>query len=235
MQRNVRRQRGTRARPESTRRSRGGVGALSPELGVEDIPKTEHLEEEGTVVGGSGYVERISALKRSRSLPEAMVSNVESRANLGLRTTSKPIRLAVASMVSMSSSENGALLTRMVPTPMPPESPRSWCSGSPATRGLLLVHVPNNDDPLPRVLYSQPAQSGAGQGGQPVDLARPIPKVPPRHAEDASRGQVLQENVPGFDGVQQIFREDEGTRRGRRPGVDEGQLNDVELLSCRAR
>lgn len=41
---------------------------------------------------------------------------------------------------------------------------------------------------------------------------------------------MLQERLPGLHSVERVFRQDEGAGRRRGPGVDQGNLKDVELF-----
>ena len=68
------------------------------------------------------------------------------------------------------------------------------------------------------------------QGDQPVRLGRMLLEVPARHGQHAALGQPGQEDLKRLAGVETVLAEDEGPRGGGRPGVGEGQLDDVEGL-----
>ena len=63
-----------------------------------------------------------------------------------------------------------------------------------------------------------------------VDLARPIGVVPARDGEHAARRQVIEEDAPGLDGVERVLGQHERAAGGRRPGVDQRDLDDVEAI-----
>ena len=58
------------------------------------------------------------------------------------------------------------------------------------------------------------------------DQPQPV-EDPPRDAEHAAIGQVIEVVVERFDRVERVFTERVGAGRGRRPGVDERRLDDV--------
>ena len=61
--------------------------------------------------------------------------------------------------------------------------------------------------------------------------AGPIAEIPARHAQQAVVREVGQERRPRFDGVERVFAQHEGAGRGRRPGVDERDLDGAEPIA----
>jgi len=68
-------------------------------------------------------------------------------------------------------------------------------------------------------------QRHRGERNQPVGFRKRLRRVPARNAEQAIRIQMIEENLPAFDGVQAILREGEGAGAG--PGVDQRHLDHI--------
>ena len=69
------------------------------------------------------------------------------------------------------------------------------------------------------------------KGEQPRRLGNGLRFEPARHGEDAGRRQRIQENAPAFTRIQPVLGQRERPGAGRRPGIDERHLQDVELLT----
>ena len=69
------------------------------------------------------------------------------------------------------------------------------------------------------------------KGEQPRRLGDGLRFEPARHGEDAGRRQRIQENAPAFTRIQPVLGQRERPGAGRRPGIDERHLQDVELLT----
>ena len=147
-----------------------------------------------------------------------MAANVSSREIRGLCTTSNRIRAATASSASRSAAENGSRR----------HQDRADAVGRVLGRRRPRPH---DDEVIPRALDASLLQRRRRQHRAPVDLARTVGVVPPRDREDAARRQPVEEVRPGFERVERILRQHERAARGRRPGVDQRDLDDVDRVA----
>jgi hypothetical protein len=72
------------------------------------------------------------------------------------------------------------------------------------------------------------AERRAGEGRQAMSRRRILGDEVARDGEDAAGTEVLEEGLPALHGVERVLGEHERARCGRRPAVDQRDLDDVE-------
>ncbi len=77
---------------------------------------------------------------------------------------------------------------------------------------------------------AEPPQRLDGNRRRAIHLSRPIVEVPARHGQHAVVGEVAEEARPRLDRIERVLPEDEGPGSGRRPGVDERNLDGAVAL-----
>ena len=180
------------------------------------------LKKNGLSSVGAVMLQRIPVEQRRPAAAGAVSrANSSSAHRRGLKHDLEPeIRATTAFERSSSPRMNGRRLTSSVPTP----------SGRlPAVRQL---HVADDREVRAGLVDAEALQRGRPPASRAVDLRRAVADSTSARRSAARRRQVPQEDRPRLGGVDRVLAQHERARCGRRPGVDERDLDQVEAIAA---
>ncbi len=172
----------------------------------------EHVEEEGAPIGGRAEVEAL-----------VMGGRVE-RGVRGRRDD--PLELGRGGVAPRRQRELEAVVV------VQPLHAAAVLLGERRRRHQQRGHAlaGDQDETRARLLDADVEQRRDGERHQAGGL-RDVGRVEPaRHAEDAGRRERPEKHAPAFPRIEAVLGQREGPGAGRRPGVDQRHLQDVEAL-----